>query len=74
MSLALFGALTGARLLYGFHQVGGTREDLPAGWADRRRETLTHIEGRLGEYEALLEGNTIFLVRTRGVGVRPGNS
>ncbi|HSE95679.1 MAG TPA: NADH-quinone oxidoreductase subunit D [Methylomirabilota bacterium] len=69
MVLDLFEALTGARLLYGFHQVGGTRYDLPAGWADSCRATVTHIEGRLREYEALLEGNTIFLVRTQGVGV-----
>ncbi len=69
MILDLFEALTGARLLYGFHQVGGTRYDLPEGWAAQCRETLAHIEGRLDEYEALLEGNTIFLVRTQGVGV-----
>jgi len=67
--LDLFEALTGARLLYGFHQIGGTRYDLPAGWADRCRETVAHIERRLAEYEAFLEGNTIFLVRTQGVGV-----
>ena len=69
MVLDLFEALTGARLLYGFHQVGGTRYDLPAGWADRCRQTLRHIEERLLEYAALLDGNTIFLVRTQGVGV-----
>src|SRR5215813_5320451 len=67
--LDLFEALTGARLLYGFHQVGGTRYDIPAGWDAKCRETVAHIEGRLPEYEALLEGNTIFLVRTQGVGV-----
>ena len=68
MVLDLFEALTGARLLYGFHQVGGTRYDLPAGWAERCRQTVDHIEKRLDEYESLLEGNTIFLVRTQGVG------
>src|SRR2546427_3516984 len=49
--LDLFEGLTGARPLYGFHQVGGTRYDLPAGWAERCRNTLAHIERRLGEYE-----------------------
>jgi NADH-quinone oxidoreductase subunit D len=67
--LDLFEALTGARLLYGFHQVGGTRYDLPAGWDQQCRATVALIEERLGEYEALLDGNTIFLVRTQGVGV-----
>jgi NADH:ubiquinone oxidoreductase subunit D len=69
MVLDLFEALTGARLLYGFHQVGGTRYDLPAGWAERCRATVDHIEARLREYEAFLEGNGVFLLRTQGVGV-----
>ncbi len=67
--LDLFEALTGARLLYGFHQIGGTRYDLPAGWAERCRETIAQVETRLLEYEELLERNTIFLVRSQGVGV-----
>jgi NADH-quinone oxidoreductase subunit D len=69
MLLDLFEALTGARLLYGFHQVGGTRYDIPAGWADRCRATLATVAERLTEYEAMLEANTVFLVRTQGVGV-----
>jgi NADH-quinone oxidoreductase subunit D len=69
MILDLFEALTGARLLYGFHQVGGTRYDLPAGWTEQCRRTVDHIEQRVGEYEAMLEDNAFFLVRTQGVGV-----
>jgi NADH:ubiquinone oxidoreductase subunit D len=67
--LDLFEALTGARLLYGFHQVGGTRYDLPAAWADRCRQTMDEVARRLDEYEAMLEDNAFFLVRTQGVGV-----
>ena len=67
--LDLFEALTGARLLYGFHQIGGVRYDVPAGWAERCRQTIDLIERRLGEYEAMLEDNAFFLVRTQGVGV-----
>ncbi len=67
--LDLFEALTGARLLYGFHQPGGTRYDLPAGWTAQCRKTLDHVEQRIGEYEAMLEDNPFFLVRTQGVGV-----
>ena len=67
--LDLFESLTGARLLYGFHQVGGVRYDLPAGWVAKCRETVDLIERRLGEYEAMLEDNAFFLVRTQGVGV-----
>ncbi|HEX2441259.1 MAG TPA: NADH-quinone oxidoreductase subunit D [Methylomirabilota bacterium] len=67
--LDLFESLTGARLLYGFHQVGGVRYDLPEGWAATCRETVALIERRLFEYEAMLEDNAFFLVRTQGVGV-----
>jgi NADH-quinone oxidoreductase subunit D len=67
--LDLFEALTGARLLYGFHQVGGTRYDLPADWAPRCRQTVDDVARRLDEYEAMLEDNAFFRVRTQGVGV-----
>jgi NADH-quinone oxidoreductase subunit D len=67
--LDLYEALTGARLLYGFHQVGGTRYDIPAGWAQKCRETVGVIEKRLDEIEEMLESNTFFLMRTQGVGV-----
>ena len=67
--LDLFEMLTGARLLYGFHQIGGVRYDLPAGWAEKCRETIAFIEKRVDEYEAMLEDNAFFLVRTQGVGV-----
>jgi NADH:ubiquinone oxidoreductase subunit D len=67
--LDLFEALVGARLLYGFHQVGGTRYDIPAGWAQKCRETIGLVERRLDEYEDMLERNAFFLARTQGVGV-----
>ena len=65
--LDLFEALTGARLLYGFHQIGGVRYDVPAGWTQTCRETVDFIEHRIDEYEAMLEDNPFFLVRTQGV-------
>src|SRR5438874_11001520 len=67
--LDLFEALVGARLLYGFHQVGGVRYDLPEGWTAQCRTTIDLIEQRLHEYEAMLEDNPFFSMRTRGVGV-----
>src|SRR5512145_2458796 len=67
--LDLFESLVGARLLYGFYQVGGVRYDIPAGWADDCRSTIDLIDQRIGEYERLLEDNPFFLVRTQGVGV-----
>ena len=67
--LDLFESLVGARLLYGFHQVGGVRYDLPDGWIAQCRSTVGVIEQRLGEYESMLEDNPFFTMRTRGVGV-----
>lgn len=66
--LDLFESLVGARLLYGFHQVGGTRYDLPGGWDASCRQTIDLIERRLVEYEEMLEGNAFFLMRTQGIG------
>ncbi len=67
--LDLFESLVGARLLYGFYQVGGVRYDIPAGWADSCRKTIDLIDQRIGEYEGLLEQNPFFLARAQGVGV-----
>lgn len=67
--LDLFEALVGARLLYGFHQVGGVRYDVPEGWVPQCRRTIDLIEQRLDEYEGMLADNPFFTMRTRGVGV-----
>lgn len=67
--LDLFESLVGARLLYGFHQVGGVRYDVPAGWAAQCRAAMNTIEQRLDEYESMLRDNAFFEARTRNVGV-----
>ena len=67
--LDLFESMVGARLLYGFHQVGGVRYDVPAEWPAQVRSTLSVIEQRLHEYESMLEDNPFFSMRTKGVGV-----
>jgi NADH-quinone oxidoreductase subunit D len=67
--LDLFESLTGARLLYGFHQVGGVRYDVPEGWAARCTQTIDLIDARIDEYQQMLENNAFFLMRTQGVGV-----
>ncbi len=67
--LDLFEALVGARLLYGFFQVGGVRYDLPAGWTATCRETIDFIESRISEYERMLGDNPFFMARAQGVGV-----
>src|SRR5256712_1355717 len=46
--------LTGARLLYGFHPVGGTRYDIPAGWPGNAGEPGDFIEPRIHEVRAVV--------------------
>jgi NADH-quinone oxidoreductase subunit D len=67
--LDLFESLVGARLLYGFFQVGGIRYDIPDGWVEQCRSTIDRINSRIDEYEQMLEDNAFFLARTQGVGV-----
>jgi len=67
--LDLFESLTGARLLYGLHQVGGVRYDIPADWARKCRATVDKIDGRINEFEEMLESNAFFMARTQDVGV-----
>jgi len=67
--LDLFESLVGARLLYGFFQVGGVRYDIPAGWIEQCRQTVDHLDQRISEYEQMLEGNPFFMARAQGVGV-----
>jgi NADH-quinone oxidoreductase subunit D len=67
--LDLFEALVGARLLYGFFQVGGTRYDIPDGWVQKCRETIDLIDSRVDEYQQMLEQNAFFLARAKGVGI-----
>jgi NADH-quinone oxidoreductase subunit D len=70
--LDLFEDVTGARFHYNTHTIGGNRHDIPAGWAAKVRATLTTIESRIPEYEAMSLDNSIFVARTRGVGVLDG--
>jgi NADH-quinone oxidoreductase subunit D len=66
--LDLFEGSSGQRMHTRYVQVGGVFEDIPAGWA-RRTLAFTHdMEERVGQYEAILDRNEIFLQRTKGVG------
>jgi NADH-quinone oxidoreductase subunit D len=68
MLLDLFEELTGGRFHYNYHQVGGVRHDVPAGWDQRVRQVASHVLSRIPEYERMLDDNDIFKVRTVDVG------
>ncbi|MEU7564436.1 NADH-quinone oxidoreductase subunit D [Streptomyces fradiae] len=61
--------VSGGRIHYMFNRVGGLKEDLPAGWLGRTRETVAAVRSRMDVYDRLVLGNEIFRGRTRGVGV-----
>jgi NADH-quinone oxidoreductase subunit D len=69
MILDVFEALTGLRMNHAYIRIGGVVMDLPEGGADRIRELLDVLPGRIGEYETLLNQNPIWRERNAGVAV-----
>jgi len=63
--------VSGGRIHYMFNRIGGLKEEVPAGWTARARETIEGVRRRLPELERLVRGNETFLARTAGVGVLP---
>jgi NADH-quinone oxidoreductase subunit D len=69
--LDLFEASSGQRMHTRYIQVGGVVEDIPVNW-DRKVLAFTEdMVERVGQYEAILDRNEIFLQRTRGIGIVP---
>jgi NADH-quinone oxidoreductase subunit D len=67
--LDLFEGSSGQRMHTRYFQVGGVFEDIPAGWDRRALAFVADMEERLGQYEAILDRNEIFLQRTKDVGI-----
>jgi len=60
--------LTGARLTTTFGRVGGLNRDLPPQWLESVLKSLEKIEWLVGEVDALLTNNRIFVDRMKGTG------
>jgi NADH-quinone oxidoreductase subunit D len=69
--LDLFEASSGQRMHTRYVQVGGVFEDIPVGWDRKVLGFVDDMEERVGQYEALLDRNEIFLQRTKGIGEVP---
>ena len=69
--LNLIEGVTGGRFHPNFNRIGGVKDDLPAGWIDETRRTMSMVFESCDTFENLLAGNEIFELRTRGVGVIP---
>jgi NADH-quinone oxidoreductase subunit D len=65
----LFEMTCGQRLTYNYIRIGGVSKDIPPQFAGQCRKFLKSFPARLDEYEALMNNNPIFLVRTKGVSV-----
>jgi NADH-quinone oxidoreductase subunit D len=66
---AVMEEVSGGRMHFMFNRVGGLKEDLPAGWTGRARQTVSDVRSRLPALRDLVLGNDIFQARTQGVGL-----
>ncbi len=69
MVMDLMEMLCGARMHTSYCRVGGVREDLPEGFAERLGEFCRILPKRFDDYLRLIARNRVFLGRTKGVGV-----
>src|ERR671915_781070 len=62
-------AVTGARMMFHYIRIGGVKADLPEGIPEKIWEFIEGLEQRLRpDFVDLIEGNEIFIARTRGIG------
>ncbi len=66
--LDLFEMSSGQRMHTRFFQIGGVFEDIPTGFADKLRDFVQQMPGRIDQFADLLDSNEIFLQRMKGIG------
>jgi NADH-quinone oxidoreductase subunit D len=67
--LDLFELVAGFRMHTRYFQAGGLAEDVPSGFYEECRKFADVMPQRVDEYEAMLDGQQIFLQRTKGIGL-----
>jgi len=65
--LKMFEMVSGQRMMTSYFRVGGIALEPPLGFFDRVRDFAGYFPERVDEYENLLTGNPIWLMRTMGV-------
>jgi NADH-quinone oxidoreductase subunit D len=66
---SIFEAVTGARMMFHYIRIGGVKADLPEGMPENMWDYIEGLEQRFdSDFVDLIEGNEIFISRTRGVG------
>ncbi|MDP2727161.1 MAG: NADH-quinone oxidoreductase subunit D, partial [Dehalococcoidia bacterium] len=69
--LDMFEMVCGARMTLNYMRPGGVSKDVPEEFVPALSQFLDMMPGCIDEYEQLLTGNEILLVRTKGVGILP---
>ena len=67
--LKIFEMVSGQRMMTSYFRIGGLALEPPPGWLDRVRRFIDMLPSRIEEYENLLTRNSIWLMRTQGVGI-----
>ncbi len=65
--LKLFEMVSGQRMMTSYFRVGGIALEPPLGFFDRVRDFAGYFPEKVDEYENLLTGNPIWMMRTKGV-------
>jgi NADH-quinone oxidoreductase subunit D len=67
-ALQLFEMLSGARMTFNYIKPGGVREDIPEGFIPKMNEFIKDMEMHIDDYEQLINGNEIFMMRMENIG------
>jgi NADH-quinone oxidoreductase subunit D len=65
--LRLFEAISGQRMMTSYFRIGGVALEPPLDFFDRVRKFANTFPSKVDEYEGLLTGNPIWVMRTKGV-------
>ena len=65
--LKMFEMVSGQRMMTSYFRVGGIALEPPLGFFDRVRDFAGYFPQKVDEYEDLLTGNPIWMMRTKGV-------
>lgn len=69
--LNMFEYVCGARLTYNYVKIGGVTHDIDAKFIEMVDAFARKLDAKVKDYNELLSYNTIFIERTRGIGVIP---